>query len=57
MVTLLSRITIPPDQRGEIVKDWILLNSLPILNDESPTGTNSATGNESTPDVSKVGKS
>ena len=46
----------PPDDRGSEIEDWVIENELTVLNDGSPTRVNPATGNESTPDVTLVGK-
>ena len=42
------------DKRGEEIEDWIISNSLVVLNDGSATRINKHTGNGSTPDVSLV---
>ena len=40
-----------PDSRGERIEEWISDCNLHCVNDGSPTRTNRATGNHSTPDV------
>ena len=49
-------LTQPPDKRGEEIEDWVLDNNLAILNNGSPTRINKATGNESTPDLTAIGR-
>ena len=46
----------PDDQRGGAIEDLIIEEGLTLLNDGRPTRVNPATGTESSPDVTLVGK-
>ena len=43
------------DDRGAELEDWLIENELTVLNDNSPTRINPATGGRSSPDITLCG--